>query len=236
MLARIQGPLEGHSQEVLFYLKRLSDKWHVWFYWLVIGHFVVRWRGNDRKTLVFLDAWLVAVLAILTFVIETQITRYAVMVYAPIALLVAYYILYALERLRWGKSLLIISSLISLALFVYLYNGLTRASEIKELGQIVQRHTPEAQAVAAHVDLMPAAVFYCRRPIRWIKDSRELTQAVRDGLFVIAPKALVVASSSGESQRLNGRVVSIGPTYTLIAPNPSPLSRADQQMLLISSR
>lgn len=236
MLARIQKPLEGHSQELLFYLKRLSDKWHVWFYWLVIGHFVVRWRGNERKTLVFLDAWLVAVLTILTFVIETQITRYAVMVYAPIALLVAYYILYALERLRWGKSLLIISSLISLALFVYLYNGLTRASEVKELGQIVQRHTPEAQAVAAHVDLMPAAVFYCRRPIRWIKDSRELTQAVRDGLFVIAPKALVVAISSGKSQRLNGRVVSIGPTYTLIAPGLSPLSLAAQQMLLTSSR
>jgi 4-amino-4-deoxy-L-arabinose transferase-like glycosyltransferase len=220
MLARIQEPLEGHSQELLFYLKRLSDKWHVWFYWLIIGHFVVDWRGGDRKALILLDVWLVVALAILTFVIETQITRYAMTVYAPVALLVAYYILYALEQLRWGKPLLVVSGIISLMLFFYLYNGLIRTSEIEELGQIVRSRAPEAQTVAAHVDLLPAAVFYCRRPIRWIKNAAELTQAVRDRLFVIAPNALV-AASAGEGQGFTERIVSAGPTYALIAPDPS---------------
>jgi 4-amino-4-deoxy-L-arabinose transferase-like glycosyltransferase len=43
ILERIQQPLNSREDNPLFYLIRLADKWHVWFYWLVIGHFVVGW-------------------------------------------------------------------------------------------------------------------------------------------------------------------------------------------------
>jgi 4-amino-4-deoxy-L-arabinose transferase-like glycosyltransferase len=41
IIARIQQPLNSRDPDLLFYLARLAEKWHVWFYWFLIGHFVV---------------------------------------------------------------------------------------------------------------------------------------------------------------------------------------------------
>jgi len=90
ILERVQQPLNRREDNSLFYLARLADKWHVWFYWLVIGQVVVGWRGKEGKKLAFLALWILAVLLTLTFFIQTKMVRYTLVVYPTVAVSVAY--------------------------------------------------------------------------------------------------------------------------------------------------
>jgi 4-amino-4-deoxy-L-arabinose transferase-like glycosyltransferase len=117
IITRIQQPLNSRDPDLLFYPAQLAEKWHVWFYWFLIGHFVVGWRGQEGKVLAFLDLWILVVLLILTFGIRTQMIRYTLALYPAIAIVVAYFVLHALVHLRWDKHLVILSGGIALALF-----------------------------------------------------------------------------------------------------------------------
>ncbi|MGH8006869.1 MAG: ArnT family glycosyltransferase [Candidatus Binatia bacterium] len=218
--ARIQQPIEGHEHDVLFYLKRLSDKWHVWIYWFLIGHLVVGWRRKEGRKLAFLDLWVLTILLILTFVIKTKITEYSMLLYPAIAVMVSYFILYALEQLRWGKRLVIVSGTVSLALFFSLYDcTLDFNPEVKALGQVVQRHAAGSQPIVTFSTMQPVMVFYCRRPVHWVRQAELLPQVLQSGSLLIRKKS--VAPPSLEPYGLTFHSLFEGPKYSLVA-----LSRA----------
>ncbi|HEV8717209.1 MAG TPA: glycosyltransferase family 39 protein [Candidatus Binatia bacterium] len=226
IMERIQQPLNGHEGNSLFYLKQLMDKWHVWFYWFVIGHCVVGWRGQDGKKLAFLDLWILAVLLVLHFFINTKMIRYTLVIYPAIAIMVAYFILYALEHLRWGKRLLVLSGTIALALFVHNRDVLlSRNADLRALGLAVQRYAEDAQAIVVFRIIEPGLGFYCRRPVRWVWSHEELGQSMQEGSLLIADKADSL-SRVAEQQGITLRVLYQGSTYTLIAPSQIPKSTA----------
>ena len=226
IMERIQQPLNGHEGNPLFYLKRLMDKWHVWFYWFVIGHFVVGWRGQEGKKLAFLDLWILAVLLMLNFFINTKMIRYTLIIYPAMAITVAYFILYALEHLRWGKHLLILSGGIVLALFIHQRDVLLGSStDLRVLGLAVQRHAQGAQAVVVFRIVEPGLGFYCRRPVQWVWSHEELGQMMRAGSLLIADKADSLARVA-EQQGVTLQVLYQGPGYALIAPSQIPKSTA----------
>src|SRR5215475_5613495 len=147
ILERIQQPLNSREGNSLFYLTRLADKWHVWFYWLVISHFVVGWRGKEGKKLAFLALWILTILIIFTFFIQTQMARYTLVVYPAVAVTVAYFILYVLDHLRWGKHLLILSGGIALVVFVFQQDIFHQSTtDLRALGMAVQHHVEASQS------------------------------------------------------------------------------------------
>jgi hypothetical protein len=180
IITRIQHPLNGRGPDLLFYLTRLAEKWHVWFYWFFIGHFVVSWRGQEGKVLAFLDLWILAVLLILTFGIRTQMSRYMLPLYPAIAIVVAYFVLHALVFLRWGKHLVSLSGGIALALFVSHRDVfLSSNSDLRALGLAVQRYREDSQSVVAFRITEPGLIFYCRRPVQWVWRPAELGPGVQ---------------------------------------------------------
>ena len=198
----------------------------MWFFWFVIGHFVVGWRGQEGKKLAFLDLWILTVLLILNFCIKTKMIRYILVIYPAIAVMVAYYILYALEHLRWGKRLLVLSGTIALLLFVHNRDVLlSRNADLRALGSAVQHYAAEAQAVVVFRIIEPGLGFYCHRPVQWVWSHEELGQLLQAGSLLIADKADSL-SRVAEQQGLTLRVLYQGFAYTLIAPSQIPKSTA----------
>jgi 4-amino-4-deoxy-L-arabinose transferase-like glycosyltransferase len=189
-MARLQHPLESHAQGPLFYLVRLADKWHVWLYWFILGHWVVGWRGPDGRKLVFLDLWIVLVLLSLTFLISTKLTRYVVPVYPALAIVVANDILYAVEHVRWGKHWLAVSAVIAVVLVVSRYRlRLDFNSEVKALGQVVQQSAHSARPVIAFQITERVLVFYCRRPVQYVASAEELLRMADSQSLIILTTA-----------------------------------------------
>lgn len=184
---RLQQPIEGHAHEVLFYLKKLSAKWHIWFYWLVLGHTVVAWRGKDGSRLAFLTLWMATILLILTFIIKTKMTKYAMPLYPAIAVMTGYCVLYAVQRFRWGVYALVVSGIIAVAHFLTWYDyTLDFNPEEKAVGQIVQRHTTDLQPVLTfRVLQQPTLVFYCRRFVYPVWEADALIRTVQPGSVVL---------------------------------------------------
>ncbi|HEV8715111.1 MAG TPA: glycosyltransferase family 39 protein [Candidatus Binatia bacterium] len=219
IMRRIQQPLGSHRQGPFFYFVQLLAKWHVWIYWFITGHFVVGWQGKDGRKLAFLDLWILLVLLSFTLLISTKRTRYLVLVYPALAVVVAYYILYAVEHLRWGKQWLALSIAISVALFLYLHKfRLDFNAEVKMLGQVVQQYPLNAQPVLAFQVMKAVIVFYCRRPVQAVSSPEELLQILHSDSLVILTKE-GTALSSLEQHGIKFRTLYEGPTYLLVTPS-----------------
>ncbi len=226
IITRIQQPLNSRGPHLLFYPTRLAEKWHVWFYWFVIGHFVVGWRGEKGKNLAFLDLWILAVLLILNFFIKTRMIRYTLVIYPALAVMVAYFIVHALKHLRWGKRLLVLSGGIALAFLVYHRDVLLSSNtDLRALGLAVQRYAEDSQSVVAFRITEPGLVFHCRRPIQWMWSPEELGQVMQQGSLLIVNTADSL-SSVAQQQGITLRVLYQGSTYTLMEPSQIPRSTA----------
>lgn len=191
IIERIRHPLLGPQYGEFYYFMRVADRWHVWTGWVLIGHVVVGWREKEGRALAFLDLWILAVLATLTFLIHTKSRKYAMVVYPALAVIVGYFILYAVEHLRWGAHLLALSMIIALGSLLYHYNpSLDFNSEMKAMGQAVQRSTADSQSLLAYrpVGVEPVIVFYSRRPVYFIWSPEALAQTVQNDAFVVLKK------------------------------------------------
>ncbi len=219
IIDRIQQPLLGPQHGALYYVKRIADRWHVWMGWLLIGHVIVGWQGKEGRVLAFLDLWIIVVLSILTFLIHTKSRKYAMVLYPAMAVIVGYFILYAVERLRWGMQLLALSAGIALVSLFFRYeSALDFNPEMKTIGQVVQHSSADSHRVIAFrpEGMEPVIVFYCRRPVHFVWSSEELAQTVQNSSLVVLRKEDLPFSGLWQNG-FQTRSVYEGTTYIVIA-------------------
>jgi hypothetical protein len=165
-------------------------------------------------------------LLIFTFFIQTKMIRYTLVVYPAIAVTVAYFILYVLEQLRWGKPLFIVSGCIALVVFVFQQDIFPKDNtDLRTLGLAVQRYARDSQPVVVFRITEPGLGFYCRRPVRWVWSPEEVGPLVQQGSLLITDKADLLAGLL-DQQGFTWRVLYQGATYTLMAPSQIPKSTA----------
>ena len=187
-IARTGGAVEGHIGNWYFYIRTLINKYHPWVILAPGALLWAVWGRERRRAHRFLLLWVAFVFAFFTFVVQTKLQWYILLLHPALSLILGSFVAAVILK---GRHERLLKTGLVIALILHIpYSGVIvqdYSPALKELARTVKQSTPAGATILLYeYHEQPAATFYFDRPVRYADSPEELGKALEsDGRFLM---------------------------------------------------